>query len=50
MNCKHCGDQVFYLNDAIKERDNRWKHVIDPVRGYIRILGNTDCDKPEPEQ
>jgi hypothetical protein len=50
MKCKYCNDEIFYLNDAIDESDNGWKHVIDFERGYIRTLGNKGCDNPEPSE
>lgn len=48
MRCKNCGDELFYLNDAIKEEDNGWKHIISLNEGYVRIQGNKGCNKPEP--
>jgi len=45
--CQNCGDDIFYLDDAMDPKDNGWKHII--ASDSVRILGNKGCSKPEPK-
>ena len=44
--CKNCGDFLIYYNG--NEEYEGGKHIISPE--YMRILGNTGCNQPEPEE